>query len=293
VLQDRLFRAAQRRIWSRYDSTRKMAEEVGARILSQTYRFPGGYRRIYHYHIHKTAGTSLNLMFLWQPGHDGPAVYHRLGATPNHRVIDSGKVFVGWHIALIQQGYYYYGFSHAPAHGLTLPPGTFTFVCLRDPVARVLSHYQALYSYRALGIQHPALLTEGQWLGSSFADFLLKLPREYLMRQLYMFSPTFDVSEAVARALQCSQVLFQDELLQGIVLLRRALCLDLQPVEARATPLRAEIREDDVARLRTLLTPEMDFVQVLRTAIRERHEGPPVSVAAVELNAPRHAEVFW
>jgi hypothetical protein len=49
------------------------------------------------------------------------------------------------------------------------------------------------------GVIHPCMETEGAWLQDpgGFDEFLNRIPPEQLMRQLYMFSKTFDIQEAL------------------------------------------------------------------------------------------------
>lgn len=49
------------------------------------------------------------------------------------------------------------------------------------------------------GIQHPCMRREGKWLGNSLDEFLDNLPPPHLLNQLFMFSPDFDIHQAVAR----------------------------------------------------------------------------------------------
>lgn len=172
------------------------------------YTIGHGYKRIYHFHVRKNGGTSLNKIFCSLGTEQGVNPYGKLSQTRNNRVISNGKVFVGWNQKLIEQGYYYYAFSHTPKHMLKLPDKTFTITCLRDPAERVISHYKMLLEHRLKYKSHPLLKTEGKWLNNSFADFLMNIPRKHLLNQLYMFSKNFSVNEAFDNITECSYFLF-------------------------------------------------------------------------------------
>src|SRR4051794_8460283 len=96
--------------------------------------------RVYHFHVRKSAGTSLNAAF-WALGGVDADVLTRSRAK---RVEGNGHVFVRGDSALIEGGEYLYGSSHTPAYLLDLPAETYTITILRDPVARFLSYYRYL-----------------------------------------------------------------------------------------------------------------------------------------------------
>ncbi len=104
---------------------------------------------------------------------------------------------MGWQHKLIEQGNYFYAFSHIPAHELAIKKNIMKITCFRDPAKRVISHYNMIKYYQINNIQHPAMLEEGKWLGENFSDFLKNIPREHLLRQLYMFSANYNKEEAI------------------------------------------------------------------------------------------------
>lgn len=220
------------------------------------YNIAGEYRRIYLFHIRKTGGTSLNHILLSQGGEDREEVYRRLSEDKNHRIISNDKVFVGWNKKLIEQGYYYYAFSHMLKHQLRLPEGTFTITCLRDPVKRVLSHYKMLLEFKVNNIVHPCMKIEGEWLGNSFNDFLTNIPTEHLLNQLYMFSKNFDVNEAFDNIVGCSHFFFTEQFSLGVSQLSSKLGIELKPLHIRKTSIDVNFSRVDIDRLRSMLEAE-------------------------------------
>ncbi|MBZ0098425.1 MAG: sulfotransferase family 2 domain-containing protein, partial [Taibaiella sp.] len=210
------------------------AKNAWYRLLTRNYQLPGGYRRIYHYHIQKTGGTSINHMFLNLSGKPGEQVYNQISSltadqgsneSPQYRVTARGMVFVGWKKYIIEQGYYFYAFSHLTAHELQLPPQTFTLTCLRDPVKRVISHYRHLLTHRE---SHGLKPEVNGWLRSTFQESLVDWPNHYLLSHLHMFSPNYDVDEAAERICQVDAILFTEEMAEGVARLAQRLNLDLQ-----------------------------------------------------------------
>lgn len=221
-----------------------------------------GDHRIYHVHIRKTAGTSLNHAFLGLAGGDPSEIYRRL-AIPPHRV-GAGKFrFSAWDARVLRRGDFFYGFSHIPFWRLRFPERTFLFTCLRDPVARVVSHYRMLVGYRDRGIPHPGMTIEGPWLGSCFRDFLANVPREELLAHLSMFSPNLDLDEALANLARMSQVLFCEELASGVGRMGERLGIPLT-IDHRRRSEPVDIPTDDIERLREMLAPEYRFIELAR-----------------------------
>ncbi len=231
-------------------------------------RCPSGeWRGFYHVHIRKTGGTSINKMFLLLHDQDGDALYTRLSRSLLHRMCIDGRVYVGWNPVLINSGNYFYAFSHLPFHNISIPDDIFTFTCFRDPVKRVLSHYNMLMQYRENGVRHPCMKMEGLWLGASFTDFFERIPREHLLMQLYMFSSSFDQGEALLNVRSLSHVMFTEQFDEGIQQLNTLTGLGLQPVHTRKTTYRANIGEEDLSRLRERLAPEYSFLEAVRALL--------------------------
>jgi hypothetical protein len=189
--------------------------------------------RIYHFHNRKTGGTSLNRTFLEFDGGDSLARYKSLAQAKKNKISVGGKVFIGWNKKLIEKGNYFYAFSHIPYHYLNLPQNTFTVTCFRDPFNRLLSHYRMLKSFSKEKIQHPCMETEGNWLGNSFEDFLHLIPREHRLVQLYNFSPTLNVEEAVEAVKQINQIVFTENFSMGVSSINKKTGLSLKSLHIR------------------------------------------------------------
>ncbi len=221
---------------------------------------------IYHYHIRKTAGTSINFAFL---AHSGAAdindFYQQLAQKNNQRLIANDRVFVGWNRRLIEGGKYFYAFSHAPVHELNIPKNTFTFTCLRDPARRVISHYNMLCYYQKNNIPHPCMRVEGAWLGDSLDDFLENIPKNHLMNQLYMFSKNYNLEEAEERVRACSYYFFTENIEQGIADLSAKLGLELELSHQKKYDFSAPVSESQLTHLKEKLAPEYRLMKRLRT----------------------------
>ena len=253
-------------------ATRRAAREV--KSLSPSREIRGlfakydiaGHRRVYLVHIRKTAGTSLNNMFLSLGGGDGSSTFDALTRDPIHQVVIGERVFVGWNRRLINRGDYFYAFSHIPYHELQLPPDTFTITTLRDPVARVVSHYRMLCHFRDARIDHPCMRTEGPWLGSSFDDFLARMPRQHLLNQLFMFSKSMDPVEAIDRIAELTHVMFTERFDEGVDRLVQRARLPLEAMHVRRSTNEISLTNSAEDRLREILRPEIDVYSSLFSA---------------------------
>jgi hypothetical protein len=223
-----------------------------------------GYKRVYLVHIRKTGGTSLNNMFLSLSGEDSNTLYSKLANTPNHRLISNGLIYVGWNVKYINKGDYFYAFSHTPLHRLSLPKGTFTVSCFRDPAKRVISHYNMLMDFYANNIDHPCMAIEGKWLGNGFGDFLQNIPKEHLLNQLYMFSDGYNINEAVSKVQSLSHCFFSETFDAGINDLNKKTGLNLEKIHIRKASYKAQISETALTKLKEMLNEEYRFLNIIR-----------------------------
>jgi len=238
-------------------------DELKFRSITARYDMRG-YKRVYLVHIRKTGGTSLNHIFLGLSGEDSASLYKRLAEEPDHRLLCKDKVYVGWNVQYINSGNYYYAFSHTPLHQFNLPEKTFTVTCFRDPVQRVISHYNMLMDFQVNKIDHPCMKVEGKWLGNSFDDFLRKIPKEHLCNQLYMFSAQYDIHEAVEKVSGLSHYFFTEDFDRGVDELSRKIGLNLKAIHIRKASYKAGIPESSIANLREMVHEENVFLNHIK-----------------------------
>jgi len=261
----------QRLITTAFHRCKGEFEERNFKALASRYDIRG-YRRIYLVHIRKTGGTSLNHSFLSLAATDTQKLYRELVSKPDHRIVKDGRIYVGWNTRYINRGNYFYAFSHAPLHKLSLPPGTFTVTCFRDPVRRVVSHYNMVLGAHLRGEFHPSMKTERKWLGDSFDDFLDRIPKAHLCNQLYMFSARYNVDEALERASKLTHSFFTENFANGIGDLNVKTGLSLKPLHIRQSPHRSEIPAQQISRLREMLEAEYAFLERLSPYGPQRQE---------------------
>jgi hypothetical protein len=249
--------------------------DVGGWVAAQTVRLRaargqlgGRWQRVFHHHVRKTAGTSLNAAFWSIAGLD----LARLGRRQQAR--GRGLTIVRHDLRRIAEGDWFYANAHTPAHQVTLPPATFTVTILRDPVARVRSLYRYLRWARddprahELDPYYTSLQEEAAWLGAGFTDFLERTPPEHLERQLWMFSPTGDRAEAVERIAAVDAVCFTESFADDLATLGRRLGLRLALRRERGFGADVTLTASDVACARERLAEEIALVEQVRATHR-------------------------
>jgi len=231
------------------------------------------YERVYHFHVRKTAGTSLNAAFWALGGLDLRAV------AGEQEVEGNGLRFVRGNRELIERGDYFFANSHRPAHALRLPPATYTITILRDPSARVVSYYRYLLWARANRRAKEAepfiedVVAESSFLDRrlslrrrqvGFRDFLDRVPPERLLTQLQMFSARLDPDEAAERALACTATCFTETYPEDLARVAADLQLDLRELRERSFGEKVELSDAERELLRERLAPEYAMIERVR-----------------------------
>jgi hypothetical protein len=242
------------------------------------------YDRVYHYHVRKTAGTSLNAAFWALAGLD-------YGAMSNRQLVEGNglKILQGG-AKLIPEGDYFFASSHQPAFKLQLPPRTYTITILRDPAARAISYYRYLLWARSGGADRAAepyidavraesaFLDGGHrlpfWLRRllrmrepGFEEFVERVPAEHLLTQLHMFSARLDPDEATERILACSAVCFTETFSEDLERVARELQLDLAERGERRFGETVDLSPQERDLLRERLAPEYAMIEHVREGI--------------------------
>jgi len=168
--------------------------------------YGNSYKRIYHSHIKKCAGTSLNKLIIGiQCGQD-PVLRDRCyEAVCGNDMIQIGEWnFTSHRPFQIATQKYNYAFSHYPYWELRDNfrisfKETFVFTTFRDPVERIISHYKMIKERKENNSTHVGMKIEGKWLGekNTLMEFVENLPKEELFAQLYCYSKNYNIDEAL------------------------------------------------------------------------------------------------
>ena len=255
-----------------------MSNEINPEYEKSNYKITSKdgseYSRIYHSHIRKCAGTAFNYKFIGNSCNHDIKVIKKIyedAARNGGRSSHNGKVFVGWEKRLIESGKYFYAWSHIPMHRLKIPQNTFIFTTFRDPIERVISHYRMIYEYYISNIDHPCMETEGKWLGKdkSVQEFAKNMPKEHLFAQLFHYSGSFSVDEAIDRIRKINFVANVEKLnsvgYQSLTSILPSISLPTGKIRESLKPF--DIKSTERDDLRELLIREYSFLESLRRQI--------------------------
>lgn len=216
---------------------------------------------IYHLHIRKTGGTTINHALLAAlTGMPSEPIYGDLAKADGNRLSVGGTPFAGWSAATINAGGWDFAFGHKPIEDLVLPNDAMVITCFRDPVARLASHYRMLREMIAEGSDHVIMAKEAPWASGSFRDFVDAVPDKHRLTQLYMFSAALDLAEASERLKRVDHILWTESLSNGLDALGVSLGL---PIDAglHMRPSRPlEIPASELAYAKEALALEYDWL---------------------------------
>lgn len=215
-----------------------------------------GHCRVYLCHRRKTGGTSVIHAFLTLAGGEPEIIERNLARFTYVR--QGPYRFVEHNTKLINRGAFFFAASHQPLY-IANPPAesSYRITILRDPLERVLSLYRYLsHPTSDTGYAFRAHSEEREWAADGLDRFLDRLPREHLLNQLYGFSRSGDVAEAIDQVSSLDLVLRTESLAAGGAMLSTRLELPLHIGRERVSPMTATISEMQRTRVREMTDAE-------------------------------------
>jgi Sulfotransferase family len=220
--------------------------------------------RFYHFHIRKTGGTSLNESFFSLNSSRASIVSEAIRQSENKIVDLNGKKYVGANFEELCKDEYFYGFSHYPIHKFSPNNSVFTIVILRDPIERIISHYNMILGNIKSQEKRSWLEAESKWVSKGFFEFLTKMPREKLLNQLYTFSENFNVNEAIDNILNINHVIFNDNYEAGIKDLCKKTGLNLDMYHSHKSNYTFDLKKSEKENLKEIFTMEFQVINKLK-----------------------------
>jgi len=221
---------------------------------------------IYHYHVRKSGGTSINHAFYASANEDLGKCYNQvMRRLWVKRIRENNKTYVANDKKIIGSGNYFYAHSHFTYDEIKLPDFVRKITCLRDPAKRILSHYKMLCEYKTKNWHdHPTFLKEGHWIKNGFEGFLELIPREHLHNQIYMFSKIFNADQALSRLHKFDYICFTDTLNDDLIMLGKKIGVDLHARHDRVSQSDFVPNQMELEMLQEKMSPEIDFISKLR-----------------------------
>ena len=227
--------------------------------------------QFFFFHIRKVGGTSLNESFFSLFSEQPSKVSELIRSSDDKIITLKNKKIVGANRTEIAKGDFYYAFSHAPFHELTVPPTAFRISLFRNPVERVLSHYRMLKLYKINGIKRKWMQLESNWIGNSISDFLEIAPKERILNQLYTFSRSFDVQEAVNNIASLDFIFFTESFSKGISELSTRIDKQLPIFHSHKTDYHLDLTEEDVNKVKNYTKAEFDMLNQFTDLYNEQY----------------------
>ena len=224
---------------------------------------PEKHRRILFFHSRKTGGTSLNHMFTSYFSNGDYIANNFNNYSRRYRVIHKGFIVQASDILLLEQGIYHYGCTHTPSWKIKVPNDTFTISIFRDPITRIISHYNDIKGRVERGDKEEWLQQEGQFLGTSLTEFVDNLPPEKLLSQLYNFSKDFDIGEAVKKIKALSLTLTLEDISKGVQTINNRLGVNLRLVKKNKSKSIKIPDADEIYYLSNKVQKEIDLFKQL------------------------------
>ena len=220
------------------------------------------FQRIYHNHIRKCGGTSINKALIKSIG-GNDETYEELAKHKLHKIDLPMGSCVGWNTAAINRGSFFYAFSHEPLHRLTLDDSTFTYCFLRDPAQRVISHFNMLKDLIVDGGTHPAIAHEKEFAFGDFEHFLDNITREHLQAQLFNFSSSYNVDEAIYHLRSRINYVcdFKEPEKELLPFLSSEFGLNVDYHHLRSSKTKFKPTSDQYARLESMVSEETEFMK--------------------------------
>lgn len=234
----------------------------------------GDYRRVYHYHIMKTGGTSINHMFLALSGDDPSNLYTKLMNSSDGRIIEREYVYVAWNQLLVRLGLFSYAWSHRPYYKTWLPRNCYSITCIRHPYERLYSRYKHIHANIRSGRTGGHTSFELECASGTFSDYLSVVPDSELCHQLCFFSSKKNIDEAIYNLSKVDLVMMLPTLDADVRFLNEKLGLNLECLHVRKVSGAFDgiNGHEEFSSIKDRILPELEFFE-RAVELRNTREG--------------------
>lgn len=218
-------------------------------------------KKIYHFHLMKTGGTSLNDGIISSHYKDTMNWHSDMYKYPDCRIITDKKIFVSFNYLLIHLGLFHYGFSHRPYHQTRLPKGTYSITCIRDPLLRNYSRYKHIKKNINEKNFQAHTASELNAAEGSFGNYLELISDREMCNQLYFYSNNGNVCEAIDNLSKVNFILRNECFAEDINVLNKKIGLEIPIRRIRETKSIHTYNElvEIFNQFHSRIEPEMEF----------------------------------
>lgn len=229
-------------------------------------------KKIYHFHLMKTGGTSINDGIISSHYKDSINWHTDMYKYPDCRIISDKKIFVSFNYLLIRLGLFHYGFSHRSYYQTRLPKGTYSITCIRNPLLRNYSRYKHIKkNINEKNFQaHSA--SELNAAKGSFGKYLELISDREMCHQLYFYSNEGNVCEAIDNLSKVNFIIRNECFAEDINVLSKKIGFDIPIRRIRET--KSDLTYNELAKIfnqfHNRIKPEMEFHKKASELIENR-----------------------
>ncbi len=109
------------------------------------------------------------------------------------------------------------------------------------------------------------MLTEGPWIENGFKGFINSMDKKALFAQLHMFSPEYNINQAIEFLQKNKVFILQTEhLANDFAKLSNCLSIKLEVSNQKSYDFKSPVSEDELIYARDILEPEYQFLSKLK-----------------------------
>ena len=239
------------------------------------YNLDSQFNRIYHYHVPKSGGTTLNMTIYKSYGYifDKNNLHNNFSEQASNLVSRSikinNKVFLDHNKFLINRGHFYYAWSHYPYHEIFPHSDSFTVTTIRNPVNRVISLYK-----HSLNLTNDSTDKHQKELfllkSDNILDFVKKLPVYHRYGSLYFYSKKLDINEAFENLKTISEIVLDFDFDSVKSTFFERFNINLEFERENISEISYEPTKDEIIVLENLLEKEIELYLKIKKFVYEK-----------------------
>lgn len=222
----------------------------------------------YLYHTEKSGGRSIIHSFLHSVMDEGLVFDDKENLSDLYRELcgkrrDFGnKYFHAWQGVIKKCKHNsLFGFSHLPYNEVVTPKGTFKIAIIREPLERLLSHYRMLVRFGKENKGYETKSDTPAYIKNGFNSFIEVFPERFMQHQLWFWSNTFNIKEAISNIKKCNVIISTERMSEGIDKINKISGLELKCFHAGVGNKEPILTDKQTGILKQRLSKEYQFYE--------------------------------